>query len=147
MHGFTAQLLVISGEMALWLRYLQVTCGKHVITFSVIIVHLLLPQYCLQHSSVLFCTWVVNSCVVATNATSCLYSVFPWRTYSHSRSLNLGINLTLYYCRLFTGSLFQAMDTIFGPYFHFRLEPALETWAKTALTPGFMTLTTPTLSH
>ena len=32
-------------------------------------------------------------------------------------------------------SLFQAMDTFFGPYFHF-LEPAMETWAKASLTPS-----------
>ena len=31
------------------------------------------------------------------------------------------------YHKLFTGSLFQAMDTFLGPYFHFCLEPALET--------------------
>ena len=28
------------------------------------------------------------------------------------------------------------MDTFFGPYFHFCLEPAMETWAKASLTPS-----------
>ena len=28
------------------------------------------------------------------------------------------------------------MDTFFGPYFHFCLEPAMETWAKAFLTPS-----------
>ena len=29
------------------------------------------------------------------------------------------------------------MDTLFGPYFHFCFELALETWAKAALTQSF----------
>ena len=45
-------------------------------------------------------------------------------------------SLVGHHCRLFTGSLFQAMDTFFGPYFHFCLEPAMETWAKASLTPS-----------
>ena len=41
----------------------------------------------------------------------------------HNAMMHCGLN----YHRLFTGSLFQAMDTFLGPYFHFCLEPALET--------------------
>ena len=40
------------------------------------------------------------------------------------------------YHMLFTGSLFLAMDTFFGLYFHFCLEPALENWAKAFLMPS-----------
>ena len=35
---------------------------------------------------------------------------------------------------LFAGGLFEAMDDFFGPYFHFSLELALETWGKASLT-------------
>ena len=38
------------------------------------------------------------------------------------------------HCRLFTTSLFYGIDTFLGPYFHFFLELALETWAKASLT-------------
>ena len=36
--------------------------------------------------------------------------------------------------RLFTGGVYKAMDTFYGPCFHFYLEVALETWVKSLLT-------------
>ena len=38
----------------------------------------------------------------------------------------------------------ETMDTFHGPYFHFCLELALETWNKAYILCGFTTLDTPT---
>ena len=89
-----------------YLRYPQVTHGKRMATFRSVSNELSVFTATICAYSVLCfsftCVQFANSCVVATNAASCLYSTFYQHAQSHSRSLNLGTQNQFYTIKKFS---------------------------------------------